>query len=132
MHTTTSRKGIGAPKTPEGKRRVSINALKHGLCAESWAKRHGKLKRTGWQGTGQNRLYPSQSKALGFASLDLSGDPVVSGLHVGYNVGCKEETAAYKATLPSQETVPEPAPLIALGTDLVGSIWVLKRRAARG
>ena len=35
MHTTTSRKGIGAPKTPEGKRRVSINALKHGLNAES-------------------------------------------------------------------------------------------------
>jgi len=35
MHTTTSRKGIGGPRTPEGKRRVSINALKHGLCAES-------------------------------------------------------------------------------------------------
>ena len=32
---TTARKGIGGPKTPEGKRRVSINALKHGLCAES-------------------------------------------------------------------------------------------------
>jgi len=32
---TASRKGIGGPKTPEGKRRVSLNALKHGLTAES-------------------------------------------------------------------------------------------------
>jgi hypothetical protein len=30
-----SRKGIGGPKTPEGKQRVSLNALTHGLTAES-------------------------------------------------------------------------------------------------
>ena len=32
---TTTRKGIGGPSTPEGKMRVSLNALKHGLNAES-------------------------------------------------------------------------------------------------
>lgn len=30
-----SRKGIGGPKTPEGKLKVSLNAMKHGLRAES-------------------------------------------------------------------------------------------------
>ena len=30
-----SRKGIGGPKTEEGKRRVSLNAFKHGLNARS-------------------------------------------------------------------------------------------------
>lgn len=30
-----SRKGIGGPKTPEGKARVSRNALKHGMLAET-------------------------------------------------------------------------------------------------
>ena len=35
MPTLTSRKGIGGPKTLEGKRRVSLNALKHGLWADS-------------------------------------------------------------------------------------------------
>jgi len=32
---TRSRKGIGGPKTPEGKRRCSLNALKHGFEAKS-------------------------------------------------------------------------------------------------
>lgn len=33
--TTTDRKGIGGPKTEEGRRRVSQNALKHGFYAKS-------------------------------------------------------------------------------------------------
>ena len=33
--TLKPRKGIGGPKTAQGKKRVSLNALKHGLCAES-------------------------------------------------------------------------------------------------
>ena len=35
LQPPTSRKGIGGPTTPEGKAKVSLNAMKHGLTAES-------------------------------------------------------------------------------------------------
>lgn len=38
MTAASSRKGLGGPRTPEGRKRSSLNALKHGLTARS---KHG-------------------------------------------------------------------------------------------
>ena len=82
----------------------------------------------GWRGTGQNRLYPGGQKMLGFGELDITGNAVLTGLHVGYKTGSKEETGYYKGAPSEPSPVPEPGSLIALATGLFGSVWVLRRR----
>jgi hypothetical protein len=45
--TTSPRAGIGGPKTPEGKSRSSMNALKHGLNAKTTTAARTMEERTG-------------------------------------------------------------------------------------
>jgi len=80
---------------------------------------------SGWMGEGTNRVYPGGSKALGFGSFDITGNAVLSGLHVGYQVGSSEETGWYKDSLPP---IPEPSSLLALACGLGGLAGLLRRR----
>ena len=80
---------------------------------------------SGWIGTGNTCLYPGYSKDLGFGSFDITGNSVLSGLHLGYQDGAVEVTGWYKGELPP---VPEPSSLLALVCGLGGLGGLMWRR----
>jgi len=80
---------------------------------------------SGWMGDGTSRLYPGSDKDLGFGSFDITGNAVLSGLHVAYQVGPTEETGFYKGELP---VIPEPAGLLTLVCGLGGVGGMMWRR----
>lgn len=74
----------------------------------------------GWHGQGSNRIEVGESKNFEFASLNLQGNSVVPGLHVGYQSGCREITGYYKGNLSTVPNVPEPTGAGALIAGLCG------------
>lgn len=84
----------------------------------------------GWHGEGTNRVYPGQSKALGFApGFDITGNAVLSGLHLQYSGPGFMNTGWYKDPLPDV-VIPEPVPplLAGLGGTFLASLTMLRRR----
>jgi hypothetical protein len=67
-----SRKGIGGPKTPEGKKKVSLNALRHGLCANTLV-----LSNESIEGFDHfRRMYLESFEPVGFLELELLDEMV--------------------------------------------------------
>jgi hypothetical protein len=79
----------------------------------------------GWQGQGNERVYPGQSKFFTFTSFDITNMPVVAGYHLGYTNpgGGTVYTAWFKDT-----QIPEPGTLIGLASMALGAVFGFRRR----
>ena len=53
----------------------------------SWESKSAGGQIAGWHGTGGNRLYPGQTMSFTFAEFETPDGGVLSGIHVGYQVG---------------------------------------------
>lgn len=86
----------------------------------------------GWQaGTNSsNHLHKNENKTAAYTTLNVTGVPVTSGLHIYFSGGSKTD-GYYRGTLSASPPleVPEPAPFVALGGVLLASVTMLRRRS---
>jgi len=89
-----------------------------------------KIAVAGWSGGGGDRLYPGQSKDFVYSTLNVTGNSVVAGMHMGY--GSNGLTHSFKCPLP-----PTPKPVIpewsslSLGMLALPPLTLFRRRPRR-
>lgn len=94
----------------------------------SWGTKSNHGQVAGWSGTGNNRLYPGQSKTFNFDTFSIDKGDVLCGFHIGYQSGCCDEKSGWFKCMSDVPSVPEPSSFAVLVPGVVALAATAKRR----